>query len=190
MSKSASSAHRVPPYKRPIIIVGFLLILAAVVIATIFIFKSIGVHHDPNDSTHISNPNQDSDNVSKPSGDQPSSLEEQPEDKTPQYEGENPNELDELTGVIIYKDIDPENQILHSAISIDQYLQSDGQCVFNLKRDDVIIRTTSAIATQDVTTSVCGPIDISTEGLEGTYQIEILLSGDNKRGEILDEITI
>lgn len=188
MSKSASSAHRVPPYKRPIIVGGFLLILAAVIGITIVVCKQIN-KSTKDDSTHLSN----SDNTSndQPPVTEPPAPDDEIENKTPQYEGEDPNSLDELTGVIIYKDIDIDTQTLHSAVTIDQYLQSDGQCIYNVLQNDIILRTSSAAITPDVTTSVCGPIALSVDGLPpGIYQIEITLTGDNKQGTITDQLEI
>ncbi len=189
MSKSSqpASAHRVPPYRRPIIVGGFLLVLAIVVIVTIFVFKSLGANND--DTSQISKPTDS--NVDSPDTPDDTSKEPPLENKAPQYEGEDPNELDSLTGSIAYIDIDAETQTLHSAVSINQYLENDGQCVFNLKRGEAIVRTASAVATPDVTTSVCGPFSLSVEGLDpGTYQVEIIMTGDNKRGIITSETEI
>lgn len=185
MSKS-SQPHRVPPYRRPIIVGGFLLILAAVVLVTVLIFKSINQPID--DTPQISNPDT---STSRPSENPQPSDEPQPEDKAPQYEGEDPNDFAELTGVIVYKDIDPETLAFHSAVSINQYLEQGGQCVFNIRRGDAIYRTTSAAITPDITTSVCGPFNISLDGLDsGAYVIEVIMTSEGRRGVITDEIQI
>lgn len=186
---SESTKHRVPPYRRPIIVVGFLLILAVVIITTIFIFKTFIKPEekspvDDSDKPITSQPTEDN-------SEEDINTEPPLEDKAPQYEGENPNDLAELTGVITYKDIDPETEVLHSAVSINQYLESDGQCVYNLKRNGSILRTASAIATPDVTTSVCGPFSISVAGLDpGIYEIEVIMTDATKRGIINDEVEI
>jgi len=189
MSKSESSRHRVPPYKRPLIIGIFLLILSAVIITTVLICKNF---LKPNES-HLTKP-QDNPGDSQPvipSETEPANPDNPVENKTPQYEGEDPNDLDELTGHIIYKDIDPETNTLHTSVMINQFLQSGGQCVYNIKRDDAILRTASGVAFADVTTSVCGPFSISLEGLSpGNYQLEVTITGDDKRGVILDELQI
>lgn len=188
MSKSASSAHRVPPYKRPIIVGGFLLILAAVVGITIVVCKQIN-KSNKDDSTHISSSG-DSKDDSQPPTTEPPVPDDDIENKTPQYEGEDPNSLGELTGNIIYKDIDIETQTLHSAVNVSQYLQ-DGQCVYNIMQSEVILRTASAVITPDVTTSVCGPFALSVDGLPpGIYQIVINLTGNGKQGTITDELEI
>jgi len=183
MSKAA--AHRVPPYKRPILIVGFLVALAIVISMTVLVFKNLklGDNHtsanNPADNNPINQPDQT-----------PDSPDPEPEDKAPQYEGEDPNLLTELTGSITYIDIDPATNVLHSAVMLDQYLSESGQCVYNIKRDEAIIRTASAITTNDPSNSVCGPFDISVDGLSGSYQIEVIITGDGKRGVITSEIQI
>lgn len=190
MSKSESSRHRVPPYKRPLVVGGFLVVLAIVVTATILICKNF---LKPNDNSHVNSPNDDS-GTHQPVDVPPETKPAEPDDlenKTPQFEGEDPNDLNELTGSIIYADIDAKNQALHSAVMINQYLHSNGQCVFNIKRDDAILRTASAVATADITTSVCGPFDISIAGLPpGNYQLEVIITGDDKRGVITDNLDI
>ena len=56
-----------------------------------------------------------------------------------------------------------------------------GQTVYSASRD----------AVPDVTASICDTFEIPTANLApGTYQIEIDLSGDNKRGIITDEVTL
>ncbi len=190
MSKSESSRHRVPPYKRPLVVGGFLAILAVVILSTVLICKNF---LGSSDDSQVKNPD-DNSNTHQPEEQPPDTKPAEPdelENKTPQFEGEDPNELSELTGHIIYKDIDTVNQALHSAVMINQYLQADGQCVFNLKRDDAVLRTASAVATADVTTSVCGPFDISIADLPpGNYQLEIIITGDGKRGVITDDLEI
>lgn len=190
MPKSDSSRHRVPPYKRPLVVGGFLAVLAVVILSTVLICKSF---LGSSDDSQVKNPNDNpgtDQSVDTPPEVKPAEPDEL-DHKTPQFEGEDPNELNELTGHIIYKDIDSANQVLHSAVMINQYLQSDGQCVFNLKRDDAILRTASAAATADITTSVCGPFDVSVEGLSpGNYHLEIIVTGDGKRGVITDDLDI
>lgn len=187
---SESVKHRVPPYRRPLVVGGVLLILTAVIAITVLIFKNtLGAEdkasNSPTTSTTPTQPSNQGDANSEENNEPPL------ENKAPQYEGEDPNQLDSLTGVITYADIDTENQVLHSAVSINQYLETDGQCVFNLKRNDAIIRTASAVATADVTTSVCGPFSISVADLDpGFYQIEIIMTDANRRGIINSEVNI
>ncbi len=188
MSKSPASAHRVPPYKRPIIVVGFLIVLITVVTVTILICMNLSTKNGSMHTAPDSNSNQSTDQT--PDQDSSEVPPDEPEDKAPQYEGENPNLSNELTGRINYNDLDPETQVIHAMVTIDQFLQNDGQCIYNLKRDDAIIRTASAVAQPDIETSVCGPFNLSASGLSGVYQVEIVLTGDNKRGVITSEIQL
>ncbi len=181
-----SQAHRVPPYKRPLIVGGFAFILIVVVIVTILICKNLNAKK-PENQPSTNSP--DHSEVVPPDTTEPK-PDDDLESKAPPYEGEDPNELPELTGVIVYQEVDPETAVLHSAVSINQYLQGEGQCVFNLIRDGATVRTTSALAEPDVTTSSCGPLSLSVEGLSGEYDIEVLLTGDGKRGTITGKITI
>lgn len=189
MSKPDSALHRVPPYRRPIVIIGFLVVLAVIIIITILVCKNLNLSSDDSHLPGNSSSSQGSDQ-SKPNS--PDDTPTKPEDKAPAYEGEDPNDLDELTGTITYAEVDPGTQTLHAAVTINQYLHSDGQCVFNLKRaDGSILRTASAAATPDITTSVCGPFALSVSDLPpGVYQLEVVLTGDGKRGTIISSITL
>ena len=193
MSKS-SQPHRVPPYRRPLIIGGFLLIVSIVGFATVLICKSLNQSTpDDNTTSQVSNSNSSSSSSSsQPTSEGSTDTSEPPlENKAPQYEGEDPNSLPSLTGVLAYADIDPDTQSLHSAVSINQYLADGGQCVFNLKRGEVVLRTTSAPASPAATTSACGPFTLSLTDLDsGTYDIEVIITGDGKRGVITDQITL
>ena len=189
MSKSDASAHRVPPYKRPLVVGGLLLILAIVGIITVLICKNFLGRPTQDDSTHLSNQTSSNNEVNPPEPTTPT-ADQDLENKAPQYEGEDPNQLDELTGVIAYADIDTSSQVLHSAITINQYLQT-GQCVFNLKRGDAIYRSASSAIVAEATTSVCGPFSLSIDGISsGTYQIEVIMTTDGKRGVITEELQI
>lgn len=182
MSKSVP--HRVPPYKRPILIIGFLLLLSVVILVTVLLCKHFKVidNHDtpsPSGSSVVDTPK-------TPSSPTP----DEPEDKAPQYEGEDPNTLGELTGVITYVDTDPDAEVLHSMVMLNQLLSETGQCTYNIKREGMIMRTASAITSNDPSNSVCGPFAISITGLVGDYQIEVIMTGDNKQGIITQDITI
>lgn len=189
MSKSESSRHRVPPYKRPLVVGGFLFILSAAIIITVLICKSFL----QSNSEHVNNPSNNS-STDQPVDTPPDIAPAAPDDlenKAPQFESESPNDLPELTGRIIYADIDPINQVLHSAVMIDQYLQADGQCIYNVKRGEAVYRTASAVATGNATTSYCGAFDISIADLpSGNYQLEVIITGDGKRGVVTDDLEI
>lgn len=190
MSKSSQPAHRIPPYRRPIIVVSFLIVLVAAVAVTLVIFMSI--NHAQENLPEPEKPATPTPAVIDPDEQKPDEVE--PEDKVSQYEGEDPNLLDKLTGRIAYKGVnrEPNYQALTVSASIDQYLHSDGTCTLSLKNPSNIEVYSAALSAQpDVTTSACGPFEIPiSDFAPGTYQIEITVSGDDKTGLITDAVQL
>ena len=190
MSKSSNTAHRVPPYRRPIIVVSFLVVLVVAVIVTLVIFMSINRAQE--DLAEPEKPATPAPVITNPS--EPEEQPPEPEDKVSQYEGEDPNLLDELTGRVAYKGVnrEPNYQTLTVSASIDQYLHSDGTCTLSLKNaSNLEVYSASLPAQPDVTTSACGPFEIPIADFSpGAYQIEITVSGDNKTGLITDAVQL
>lgn len=190
MSKSSNATHRIPPYRRPIIVVSFLVVLAVAVAVTLVIFMSIN-------HTQETLPEPEKPSTTAPVITPPSEEAEQPpepEDKVSQYEGEDPNLLNELTGRIAYKGVNRESnyQTLTVSASIDQYLHSDGTCTLSLKNpDNTEVYSAVLPAGPDVTTSACGPFEVSIADFSpGAYQIEITVNGDGKTGLITDTVQL
>lgn len=188
MSKSSNTAHRIPPYRRPIIVVSFLVVLAAAVAVTLVIFMSIN---------RVQESLPEPEKPTTPVITSPDESEEQPpepEDKVSQYEGGDPNSLGELTGRIAYKGVnrEPNYQSLTISASIDQYLHSNGTCTLSLKdANNTEVYSANLPAQPDVTTSACGPFEASiSDFAPGTYQIEITINGDNKTGLITDVVQL
>lgn len=172
-----------------ILVLIIILIIVAVITVVIFVTK-------PHSDT-TSNPSQPdvptSDETSNPSSETPpesSSGQESPDNKAPQYEGEDPNDLNELTGVITYKGV--ENNTLVIMTVLNQYLHQTGICVVTLTgRTQHNIYTASVDAHGDATTSYCEDFDVPISNLASdTYDIEIKLTGDGKTGTIHDEVTL
>ena len=176
---NTKSSHRVPIFRRPIFII-FVLIIAATVIGVMIWFRN-----RPSSDPIVSNPTPASEDAvlpSKPS-DTTSSDDQDIPDAPPQYEGENPNTLDSLSGRIAYHGVD--NGTLTIMATIDQYLQSDGSCTLHLLRDGREAYSATLPASADVTTSVCGPFNVPVSSLSsGAYDIKIILSAAGKTGTI------
>lgn len=191
MSKSSQPAHRIPPYRRPIIVVSFLIVLIAAVAVTLVIFMSINRTQES-----ISEPDKPTTPapVVAPDPDEQEAPPAEPEDKVSQYEGEDPNRLDELTGRVAYKGVnrEPNYQTLTVSVSIDQYLHSNGTCTLSLKNtSNAEVYSAALFAQPDVTTSACGPFEIPIADFSpGVYQIEITVSGDDKTGLITDAVQL
>ena len=189
-SKQSNPAHRVPPYRRPIIVVSFLIILVVAVAVTIIIFMSINhtqetLPEPPQNTPSPIVPTQPDDDEDK---------DPEPEDKVNQYEGEDPNELPELTGRVAYKGVnrDQNFESLTISASIDQYLLESGTCTLSLKNPaGTVVYTASLPAQPDVTTSACGPFEVPISDFSpGAYPIEITVTSDGKTGLITDTVQL
>lgn len=190
MSSSSQPAHRIPPYRRPIIVVSFLIILVVAVAVTVIIFMSINRTQESLPEPPAAAPSPVT--PVEPSEETPTLPE--PEDKVTQYEGDDPNTLHELTGRIAYKAVnrEPGYQTLTVSASIDQYLHAAGTCALTLKASSgAEVYSATLPAQADVTTSACGPFEIPISDFSpGTYQIEINISGDDKTGLIAEGVQL
>lgn len=195
MSKTKTSkrksSHRVPVYRRPWIIIIFFLAMATAVVLALLFIKPHSTEPAPVTSTPT--PTTNNSNLTIPAGEEATpttpSEPEEPE-KTTQYEGEDPNTLEELTGYLTRKGVD--DGVLTIVAVIDQYLHTPGYCTIILKNSSgQTVYSASRDAIPDVTASICDTFEIPTTNLaSGTYQIEINLSSDNKHGVITDEVTL
>lgn len=185
-TQKSKRTHRIPFYRRPWAVVLFLVILVVAIILALVFLKP---HAAEPLSEAPSSTSSDS-AVIAAGEDAPAEPIAKPE-KVTQYEGEDPNTLPELTGYLARKSVD--GGVLTIAVIIDQYLHSDSYCTIILRdAQGALAYTASRDAVPDVTASYCETFDIpvSRIGGHGTYQIEIELSGDNKQGKIIDEVTL
>lgn len=186
MSNTNTSKHRIPFYRRPLFIGGAIILIAAV---GIFII----IHHSSSESTQDSSttdqsPQTQTSTDSRDPQDSDSKPSVEPERPT-QYEGDDPNQLPELTGFISYKNVDHDLEEILISAGIDQYLMSEGSCTLRLKQGENVVYSVSVSALADVTTSVCETFRIPLSNLSpGDYQIEISIDADNKTGIITDSI--
>lgn len=113
-----------------------------------------------------------------------------PENKTTQYEGEDPNNLEELTGAITYSGVDGD--ILTVMTMIHQQLAEPGTCALTLTgRSSHRSYTASGKAFTDVSTSSCETFEIPvSELVSDTYDIEIKITGNQKTGTIRGEVSL
>lgn len=105
-----------------------------------------------------------------------------------QYEGDDSNQAEELSGVITYAGVSGDTLIIRT--SIDQYL-TEGACDLTLVRGGTIIYSDTTNIVGDVSTATCQGFDIGTAGLgEGNIEITINLNADGKSGVIRGEASI
>lgn len=105
-----------------------------------------------------------------------------------QYDGENPNTAETLTGVISYAGVSGDNLLVR--VNIDQYL-SNGSCKLALTRDGNIIYSATGAIESSVSTSTCDGFNVPVSEIgNGNFKIEVALESDNKYGKIVGEVTI
>ncbi len=109
--------------------------------------------------------------------------------KVVQYEGGDPNNSDELTGVVTYAGV--VDGVLVIRTSIDQYL-TDGTCELVLKRGGSVIYSDEANIVGDVSTAICQGFDVpAAAGLgSGSVEINIDLNAAGRTGVIRGEVDI
>lgn len=104
-----------------------------------------------------------------------------------QYDGENPNNGGELTGVVTYAGVSGGKLMIR--VNINQYL-SGGSCNLRLlSSDGSVAYDDVAGITDSASTSTCEGFDVSTAGLAGgSYEIVIDLISGGKTGTINGEV--
>ena len=113
---------------------------------------------------------------------------EEEKEKVPQYDGDDPNEKDELTGAITYAGVLNQNLVIR--VNIDQYV-ANGTCTLALRRGGMTIYSTEAAIIDSASTSTCEGFDVSLKGLDpGPTVIIVYIYGDGKSGELTGEIEL
>ena len=108
--------------------------------------------------------------------------------KVKQYEGEDPNKAEELTGAITYAGV--SNGTLMIAMNIDQFL-GEGKCALSLVRNGNEIYSANADIVAEVSTSTCDSFNVPVGSLGGgATDIIIKLSSGGKTGTIRGEVNI
>lgn len=190
--KQSNSNVKTPFYKRWWMITVFVVILIAGIVAILVLlcrpFDREG--SASGDTPAASKPTATTPSTDVPDvSDQPSSI---PADKVQQYEGENPNQSADLTGLIAYKGVN--GNILAISVVIDQFIQNedDGICILNLRSTNSDNSYTASTDIQpEMSTSICQPFEVDISKLpSGHYNIDIELISGNKKGNIHDEVDL
>lgn len=182
--QNKKSSHRVPFYRRPITILLCLVAVIVIALVVILLVKAI----KGNDDTADNSTDEPENVIEYAETDEFDDLAPEDQKVIVQYEGENPNELDHLTGIITYAEI--ADNTLSSMVSIDQYLGS-GTCTARLKSGEQIILTVEKDIEADASTSHCGPITMNLSGIGGgRYSLEVEISGGGKTGIVTSKVEI
>ncbi len=109
--------------------------------------------------------------------------------KVEQYDGEDPNMSESLSGAITYAGVVDENLMIR--MNIDQYLE-EGRCELSLVKDSATIYNSVANVISNVTTATCEGFDIPMGELEGSglIEIKINITAGNKTGVVWGEVGI
>ena len=108
-------------------------------------------------------------------------------EKVVQYEGEDPNDLEELTGVVTYAGVVDGNLMIR--VNIDQFL-SGGSCTLSLIKEGSNVYSETTEIVSMVSTSTCDGFDVVQGLSSGNYNIVIILNSEGKTGRISGEVSI
>ena len=105
-----------------------------------------------------------------------------------QYDGDNPNTANDLSGAVTYAGINGANLVIR--VNIDQYLSS-GTCELTLARSGATIYSSIANIGGGAATSTCEGFDVPVSNLGGgAVDIIINLSAEGRSGVIRGEADI
>ena len=108
--------------------------------------------------------------------------------KTVQYDGEDPNELEELSGAVTHAGVAGDNLMIR--VNIDQYLE-EGSCELELARDGATIYNSMTGIVGNVATATCEGFDVPVSEVGGgEFEIIINLDAGGKVGVIRGEVSI
>ena len=109
-------------------------------------------------------------------------------EKVVQYDGEDPNTAQGLSGVITYAAVSGGNFVIR--VNIDQYVTS-GTCELTLKRNGANVYNNIASIVGGASTATCEGFDVPVNQLGGgKVEININLSAGDKGGVIRGEASI
>ena len=99
-----------------------------------------------------------------------------------QYDGNDPNGAEMLSGVVTYAGVNGDRLMIR--VNIDQYLDG-GECELSLKKDGVVVYSEMANVVGNVSTATCEGFDVPVEGFRnGFVDISIGVRSGNKVGTI------
>lgn len=108
--------------------------------------------------------------------------------KIEQYDGDNPNTAEALSGVVTYAGVNGDKLMIR--VNIDQYLTS-GNCELTLTKNGANIYSSIASIVGSASTATCEGFDVPTGNLGGgNIKINIKLNANDKSGVIQGEVNI
>ena len=117
-------------------------------------------------------------------------LEDEVEDgkEIVQYDGENPNKAENISGVVTYAGVSGERLMIR--VNIDQFLD-DGECILNLVRNGSTIYNDTARVVGNVATATCEGFDVLVDGMGGgATDIIITVNSGERTGTIVGKVEL
>lgn len=109
-------------------------------------------------------------------------------EKVEQYDGEDPNSAEMLSGVVTYAGVSGGKLMIR--VNIDQYLES-GRCELTLERGGTVIYSDEANVVGNVSTSTCEGFDVLLDKLgSGVIGIGIKVNSGERSGTIHGEVSV
>ena len=167
--------------------VGILII--AIIIVVIFLIKDNIWKDEPRDNIEQSEMNiADNKKAEEKTEEEKSDEGVEAKEEIKQYDGDDPNISDSLTGVISYAGVSGSDLIIR--VNIDQYLAS-GDCKLVLIKDGSAIYNRTVAIESSVSTSTCDGFKVPVAELpSGGLSVEVSLDSEGKYGKIVGETTI
>ena len=173
-------------------IIPIIIIFATICVGTFFALRFFSKTNEPSErivekstenSTDIST--ETVENSTKEDTEEEEKVEKKPE--IIQNDGEDPNQLEELTGNLTTSHVSEDKLILR--VNIDQFLAT-GKCFLQLNSGTSTVEKEANIISS-ASTSTCEGFDIPINELKsGKWSIEISLDSNNKTGKITGEVDI
>ena len=167
-------------------IIGVVVVIFVVAAVTAFLIWNNNFREKKDDRIYIDSLQEDR----KKESDNKKEDEDEPEDekKVKQYEGEDPNKGESLTGAVTYAGVEGDNLVIR--VNIDQYLY-DGKCLLGLFKGDEKIYSAEAGITTAATTATCEGFNVPVSELgNGGFETVIDLNSGEKAGIINGKVEI
>ena len=108
--------------------------------------------------------------------------------KVEQYDGEDPNKAETLSGVVTYAGVSGDKLMIR--VNIDQYLEG-GECGLTLSRAGTSIYSSIANVVGNASTATCEGFDVPINELGGgVAEINININSGERSGTIRGEVNI
>ena len=168
--------------------ISWLIILILLVVAFVVVFSVWDNYFNGNKDQSGEVKEESSIQEERDSGEGIKDDDKEDDKKIKQYEGDDPNDADELSGVVTYAGI--VDDVVMVRANIDQYL-GGGSCKLSLLSGDTVVYEEMSSIVSAASTATCEGFDISTKQLSiGDYKIIIKIEANGKTGTIRGEITI